>query len=192
VFDSRREGSGDLYLISPDGGTPRLLAGGPGYQGEPRWSKDGRWIYFHTGGQRGQLFKIPAQGGSPLQLTREGGGPARESPDGRRIYYGKGGGLWKMSAAGGEETQVLQGLSWPTNFAVTTGGIYYIPGDPARFGDQPLRIEFHDFVTSSARLVLQTGGLWHLGLSISPDNRWIAFSQFDQVGGDILLVENFQ
>src|SRR6266853_595021 len=48
----------------------------------PRWSKDGRWIYFssNTSGST-QLWKIPREGGVPVQITRGGGFAALESAD---------------------------------------------------------------------------------------------------------------
>jgi hypothetical protein len=31
-----------------------------------------------------------------------------------------------------------------------------------------------------------------LGLSVSPDGRWLIYSQLDQSGSDIMLMENFR
>ena len=33
---------------------------------------------------------------------------------------------------------------------------------------------------------------WFSNLAISPDGRWILYTQLDQDGNDIMLVENFQ
>ena len=62
----------------------------PANDGNPSWSRDGRWIYFdsaRTGEQ--QVWKIPADGGDAIQVTRDGGFAPLESPDGKFIYYTK-------------------------------------------------------------------------------------------------------
>jgi Tol biopolymer transport system component/predicted Ser/Thr protein kinase len=193
LFDSRREGSADLYLVSSGGGAPRRLTDHPAYDGEARFSRDGRWIYFpSTRTGRTELYRMPAAGGEAVQVTRNGGGPAFESPDGKWIYYGKGGDLWKVPAGGGEESRVLGPLSYRFNFVVVDEGIYFIPGATQLLGTQPFRLEFHDFASRKTRLILQTDKPWTLGISLSPDKRWAVFSQFDQAGSDIMLVENFR
>ena len=50
---------------------------------EARWSRDGRWIYFasnRTG--RDEVWRMPAAGGAPAQITRQRGAAAAESGDG--------------------------------------------------------------------------------------------------------------
>ena len=62
----------------------------PANDGNPSWSRDGRWIYFdsaRTGEQ--QVWKIPEAGGDAIQVTRDGGFAPLESPDGKFIYYTK-------------------------------------------------------------------------------------------------------
>ncbi len=64
---------------------------------EPRWSRDGRWIYFvSTRSGRARGLEASGSGGSagrsagrPSQVTRQGGAAAFESADGRWLYYAK-------------------------------------------------------------------------------------------------------
>ena len=35
-----------IWTVDAEGGTPRQITTGPGSQTVPRWSHDGRWIYF--------------------------------------------------------------------------------------------------------------------------------------------------
>ena len=45
VFNSRREGTADLYLLQPDTGEVHRITHDSSEEIEPRWSRDGRWIY---------------------------------------------------------------------------------------------------------------------------------------------------
>ena len=75
----------------------------------PSWSGDGRWIYFASDRARGlQVWKAPADGGPAIQVTRNGGFAAFESPDGRRLYYTKydAAGIWTVPVDGGDERLV--------------------------------------------------------------------------------------
>ena len=88
MFDSIEAGNWDLYVVGADGGTPRRLTQEPSEEGTGTWSRDGRSIYFQsdrTG--RAETWKIPADGGTAVQVTRGGGGYAVESEDGRELYY---------------------------------------------------------------------------------------------------------
>ena len=131
LFNSRREGSADLYLIKPDTGELRRITDDPAEENEPRWSRDGRTIYFgsnRTGGH--EVWKMPASGGAAIQITRHGGTTATESPDRRFLYYAKEGkfftSIWRVPIAGGEETLVVSGLSHPLNFVVAERGLYLL------------------------------------------------------------------
>jgi len=52
-------------------------------------------------------------------------------------------------------------------------------------------LQFFDFASKkkSQALTIQKGLL--VGLSVSPDGRWILYSEFGAVTGDIMLIENF-
>ena len=81
VFDSRVGNKGKIFVISSAGGTARRLSTSDSEDVVPDWSHDGRWIYFSS--QRSgnyQVWKMPAEGGTAIQITRQGGFHAQESP----------------------------------------------------------------------------------------------------------------
>ena len=73
----------------------------------------------------GGVWKMPANGGEPIQVTRDGGFAPLESPDGRFVYYLKAlldTDVWRISTDGAQATRVLEGLSDYRNLAVVEGG----------------------------------------------------------------------
>ena len=92
AFASDAEGDGEfhIWVTSANGGKPRRMTTDPANDGNPSWSRDGQWIYFdsHRTGEQ-QVWKIPDGGGDAIQVTRDGGFAALESPDGKFIYYTK-------------------------------------------------------------------------------------------------------
>ncbi len=162
----------------------------------PSWSRDGKWIYFasNRSGEY-QVWKVPADGGEAVRVTRKGGFEALESPDSQWVYYTKGdgatSGLWRMPRNGGEETQVLESVDKQA-FAIVSEGIYFIPR-PDSAGRYS--IQFFDFATKRIRSIstIESKMDPYLSiLSVSPDGRWILYSQIDQEGNDLMLVENFR
>src|SRR5439155_9559166 len=120
AFDLHTEGRGDIYVISAEGGLPRSLVTGDSDDTEPSWSRDGRWIYFASNRTRErQVWKVPSEGGEPVQVTKQGGGLAFESPDGKYLYYVKDApGIWRVLVDGGEEVQVFDSIKSEQNWAV--------------------------------------------------------------------------
>ena len=134
----------------------------------------------------------PGRGGEAIQVTRNGGGNGFESLDGKFVYYSKGRygtSLWKISVDGGDETQVLESLvSWD-GFVVVDAGIYFIPTPAA--GAASSSINFLSFATGKIRSVATTDRPAD-GLTVSPDGRWILYTQLDQDVSELMLVENFR
>ena len=65
-----QQGENDIWMIGANGGKPVRMTTDPANDGDPSWSRDGRWIYFdsaRTGEQ--QVWKIPADGGEAIQVT---------------------------------------------------------------------------------------------------------------------------
>jgi Tol biopolymer transport system component len=110
LFSATVGGQLRTFLVPATGGEPTPLA-------EPvdGWSRDGRWIYLYL---EGKVWKKPAAGGEPRQLTRERGLFMGESPDGKFIYYCRNTsppGLWRVPADGGAETEILHAFDHPSN-----------------------------------------------------------------------------
>src|SRR6267143_4233310 len=189
AFDSRKEGHSDIYVINAEGGSPRRLTTEPFENNVPSWSRDGRWIYFssdRTGTM--QLWKIPVQGGQAVQVTKEGGFAAYESPNGKFLYYIKAfaGPIWRMPVEGGEETRILdQNIRW-SYWSVLENGICFLD-----WGATPPEIELFDFDTRQLKRIttvdrtksLSGGG----GFAVSPDGQWILFARMDQIDSEIML-----
>jgi Tol biopolymer transport system component len=192
AFDFNIEGNVDIYVIRASGGKPIHLTTDKADDAAPTWSRDGNWVYFtsvRTG--RYEVWKVSAGGGKAVQVTRNGGGsPALESPDGKFLYYVQGdysGGLWKMPVGGGEESLVLPSVILRAFFLVNDG-IYFIPELGA---DRKSSIQFLNIATGKVKTVAPISYPAE-GLSLSPDGRYLLFSQFDEAGSDLMLVENFR
>jgi Tol biopolymer transport system component len=187
AFDCRATGQPAVYIVAADGGTPRLLAE-DAYV--PSWSRDGRWIYFASGRSgRVEVWKMPAAGGAAAQVTRGGGGAAFESADGKYLYYGRNpsfgaDSLYRMPVEGGQEVQVVPRLDHWTLFGVTAKGVYFMP--------DPRTIRFLD--PGSGRvstLATLQKGVWE-GLCVSPDDRFVVWSQQDRFSSELMRVDNFR
>jgi len=197
TFSSILERRWVVYVISANGGKPRRLGSNPTNDGGSSWSRDGKWIYFQSdrSGEYQDVWKMPAGGGEAHRLTTRGGMWPRESPDGQWVYYSHWGkrplgdsSLWKMPRDGGEETQVLESVDRDA-FGIVKEGIYFIPKPDAagRYS-----IQFFNFATKRIRSISTIESAIQGNLSVSPDGRWILYSQNDQEGSDLMLVENFR
>jgi Tol biopolymer transport system component len=192
AFEFGLRGNLDIYVVRANGGKPFGLTNDPADDASPTWSRDGKWVYFgskRTG--RWEVWKVPASGGESLRVTRNGGETAFESPDGKSIYFTKeylSSGLWKMPVGGGEESQVLSSVYWRA-FCLVNEGIYFIP-EPS--DDRRFSIQFLSFGTGKVKTVAPMSGPSSEGLSASPDGRSLLFTQLDETGSDLMLVENFR
>jgi Tol biopolymer transport system component len=194
-----RAGHYVIYVIGADGGQPTRLTGSEGeLEALPVWSRDGRWIFF-TSGRSGslQIWRTPVDGGPPLQITRNGGAEAAESPDGRTLFYTRvpemGAGLWSVPLDGGPEVRVLDAVRFGY-WTVVPRGIYFVDFDVPDEARRPVR-----FYGLSSRQVTQVGTVestvaWTNapGFAISPDGRWLLYSSLESSDADLMLVDDFR
>jgi dipeptidyl aminopeptidase/acylaminoacyl peptidase len=193
VFDSFKEGANQIYVMEIATLLPRRLTNGQTDSGEPNTSHDGKWIYFgsrRTGNW--EIWRMPAEGGEAVQLTRHGGEWPFESVDGQIVYYLKGQDVWQVPVSGGEETRVLGPIISYT-FAVRTEGIYFLErGSPLWLGSRGNALKFFRFATRTAEKIAEIGLVPDDGLSVSPDGRYALTPMVDPFVSDLMLVENFR
>jgi Tol biopolymer transport system component len=190
-FDCNQAGHFEVYAMSANGGRPRRLTNGSADNSMPQWSRDGKWIYFRSirSGET-QVWKMPAAGGEPIQVTKKGGFGTAESVDGATLYYTKTdqvSGLWGMPVSGGDETRILEAVK-ARSFAVAKDGIYFFAPGPSG----GTLLQFHNFSTGRATTLGPIEKPVFLYLDVSPDRRWLVYSQRDQQVEDLMLVENFR
>ena len=183
-----------VYTVDISDRVPRKLKTNVREASRPFWSHDGKWIYFR--GYEGvgrQLYRCPAAGGDAtlLAASQDLRTPI-ESSDGDMLYF-----PWKAGAAnimmlaldrlGTTPQQVpeMPKISYEAHWALMPDGIYFSPQD------NPRSICFYDFATKHTREVFRTDKDLAAGMSISPDRRYMLYSQIDESNSDIMFVNNF-
>jgi len=82
--------AGDLWTVSSEGGEARRLTSSVGFESNPKFSPDGRWIAF-SGQYDGNhdVFIMPALGGEPVRLTYHPGWDRviDWEPDGKSVRF---------------------------------------------------------------------------------------------------------
>jgi Tol biopolymer transport system component len=198
AFDSRPEGQADIYVISAGGGMPRRITRERSEDVAPSWSRDGLWIYFASNRSGAwQVWRASAGAGKAEQVTRLGGFAAFESPDGKVLYYAKGRdvpGLWRKRLPNGDEEPIIDELKagyWGY-WAPTTNGIYYLDRPTAQ---EPAAIYFFD-VRSGRRMKIArlsaAPALADSAFTVSPDGRYLLYTQLDQEAGDIVAIDHYR
>jgi Tol biopolymer transport system component len=88
-FSYRKQGTAGLYIMNADGTNVRTLAADSfDVRGYASWSPDGKWVAVAANrGEGTRLFKIPVDGGPPVQLLDTLSYNPAWSPDGRFIAY---------------------------------------------------------------------------------------------------------
>ena len=193
LFNSTREGTSDLYLLFPRTGEVRRLTTHPAEELEAHWSRDGESIYFGSNRSgRFEIWRMQADGSAVTQVTTHGGQTAQESPDRRSLYYAKNGSpttIWRVPLDGGDDVQLVDGVSYPNNFVVGDRGIYFLAvGDSA----SKTSIDFFEFSTGRRKTLAKVGKPWWSGIALSADQGWLLFATIDRDGSDLMLVDRIQ
>jgi hypothetical protein len=118
-------------------------------------------------------WKMPADGGQPVQITKGGVADSSESPDGGLLYYTKvgeiGPGLWSVSSDGERKPRfwVQCGLA---------------------------RMAFTSSTSTSREIgTAENGVAWNIsGLAVNPDSHWLLYPNLESTEADLMLVDNFR
>lgn len=90
LFESRRDGNREIYVMAADGQDPRRLTDNPARDSDPAWSPDGSQIVFSSWRDGNPQIYVMASDGSQLRRVTENAfhnrGPAW-SPNGRLIAF---------------------------------------------------------------------------------------------------------
>ncbi len=193
AFDVTTPDGGKIVSMNLHGGAPQVLTPDKSHSVCPSWSHDGKWIYFASPRSGAwQVWKVPADGGTAVQVTHRGGHAALESPDGKYIFYAKNEyaepEIWQVPVAGGEEKPLplVRPGTW-ASWQVVAGGILFV--GPS-LGHQAV-LSFFDFAKDRTTTisVLSKTPFW---LGATPDGKTVAFDQPGQEQAQAMMVENFR
>lgn len=190
AYVSWEAGHADVYVASVASGTTRRLTTTPSEDTAPGWSHDGQGLYFSSDRDgTPNLWKMPWQGGTPVQVTRNGGYRAMESPDRVWVYFTKSGqpGLWRIPAVQGQEEQISTAPE-PDDAAhwrVSERGIYYLVRSPTP------SLALFDPETRQERLLRPLPATLAAcsSFDIAPDASWAVFALVDHRAEDLLVLE---
>ncbi len=182
---------GDIWLVPISGGMAVRLTDHKGYDREPIWSPDGRWIAF-TSNRSGNndVYTIKVEGGIPKQLTYYTGSDVATdiSPDGKWIFFSSdrhsSSSIFRISVDGGNPEPVLDTYwSWPYCAKIDPSGrrILFSLGTENRYwwrkgyrGSNSSKIWMFDMVGKEPSIVVEdsSNSFWPYW---SPEGRGVYF-----------------
>jgi len=105
VFVSNRTGRHEIWRMNSDGGNLLQLTHSDGANAHSI-SPDGRWVIYLSSGA---LFKVPIEGGEPVQICKNAVGVSSVAPDGRLIaYFDQGKDFWGIAISSFQEGSVIK------------------------------------------------------------------------------------
>jgi len=113
---------------------------------------------------------------------------ARESADGRWLYFAEWipGRLYRMPLAGGDITQVIEGLTDPAGYVLGGPGVYYWAGNRSA-----PELRYMDLATRKVQLILQPPIPAAPNLTMSPDGHWLCFPLIERNSQELMMIENW-
>jgi Tol biopolymer transport system component/DNA-binding winged helix-turn-helix (wHTH) protein len=194
AFDSLPRDRWEIYVADVAERKPRKLVTNISEVIRPHWSRDGKWIYFRSDEPRWiGVYRCPASGGDAIALSQDiDGVRPQESFDGKTVYFASHGEKSTLKKVAlppppGTESEVdgLPRLSNSFLWTLSPGGIYFVPAEA------PRSVRYFDFASKQIRPIFDVDKNLGIGLSVSPDGRWILYSQEGDVNSDIMLVDHF-
>ncbi len=193
AFDHYPAGYSDIYVIDETGRGLRRLTNDRSNNIMPSWSRNGAWIYFGSNRSgRFQVWRVPSEGGEPEVVTRNNGVCGLESEDGRQLFFAAGRGdtqLWVKDFDSGEERPLLEAVNYH-GFTVAGDHVYFIEGGGNKTeGGTIRRLNWRN---NTVETLLTLEKPLSIGVTVSPDESQLLFSQIDRATADLMLVRNFR
>lgn len=212
AFDSRPDGNPDLYVVPCEPGLlkcgeVRRLTSRIGSDVIPSWTAASDALYYcsEQSGRR-EVWKLPVDsrnGEGASQVTRNSGYVARESRDGKWLYFSKLGGeaqgIWRIPGskaskpldATAEEFLIpLADENSTATWAQSGDEIFYSMMEKVASGARVVTIRAFHVATRKTRVVLTSGEKpIDRGLAVTPDGKWLLYSQLDSFGSNIVWAE---
>jgi Tol biopolymer transport system component len=184
AFDARPDGHSAVYLIDLDSAaSPRLLRRNRFEERMPSWSPDGTWLYFNSNANgSGRLFRVRVDGTGAEPVTSSVAYDSQVRAD--AIYFlGASTEVWRRQ--GNEESLLFPGIATRRYFTASERGLYFANNESNR------AILFSPWGSKQAAEVARIPGALVVdtpSLSVSPDEKWLLFSQVDRVASDVWTV----
>ncbi|MGC2527328.1 MAG: winged helix-turn-helix domain-containing protein [Candidatus Acidiferrum sp.] len=187
-------GLAGVYMADISDRVAHKLKTNVGKADHPYWSHDGKWIYFRgSEGVGHQLYRCPVGGGDSTLLAGSLDlASSIESSDGKALYFtsriANSNIMMLALDRSGATPQEVSGMPRVFNesqWTLVQDGIYFAPQDSRR------SICFFDFATRHTREIFKADKDLGDGMSVSPDGRYMLYSQVDEGDANIMIVNYF-
>jgi Tol biopolymer transport system component len=189
AFDARPSGHSGIFTMPSTGGPPSPLLQDAFEERRPTWSSDGRAIYFNSNrGGSLQIWKRSLETGEMKAIGPPDTNESTESDDGHFLVFGTGADeIWRCRSDGTGVERLLTGLRPEPglDWSLAHDGVYFASHQGEQQG-----IFFYRFSDRTIRKIGSPEKPFAPGtpsLCISPDGKWLVFSQLDHVSSDIKI-----
>jgi Tol biopolymer transport system component len=189
VFDARPTGHSGIFTMPVTGGPPAPLEQDAFEERRPTWSHDGHSIYFNSNrGGNLQIFKRSLQTGEVEPIGPPDTNESVESDDGRFLVFTTGAyEVWRCRSDGTGVERLLTGLRPEPglDWSLAHDGVYFASHQGEQTG-----LFFYRFSDRTIRKIGSPEKPFAPGtpsLCVSPDGKWLVFSQLDHVSSDIKI-----
>jgi Tol biopolymer transport system component/DNA-binding winged helix-turn-helix (wHTH) protein len=189
AFDSRAPGVSALYVARIDERLPRRIKTEVENLALPAWSDDCTSLVASDGNDHSYVVSLAD--GKVQRLTAQRS--YYSSVSGARVIFNvksdSGVMLWSKLQDGTESAlEGMPSLSYDDSWTTTERGIYF-----TRSSEDPRIVNFYDFASRQIRPVVKLGkaptAAGGLGLSLSPDERYLLYTQTEERQSDVMLLE---
>jgi Tol biopolymer transport system component/DNA-binding winged helix-turn-helix (wHTH) protein len=155
------------------------------------WSRDGASVYVGTDLDGSwEALRIEIDGGRSTRVAMEGAIVAKESLDGRWLYFSKAleQGIWRVPTEGGRSELVIPSFdpAYTPTWGLTGDGLFF-----AECKERQARLSFFDLRTRETSTLLETPWRHASGLSLSPSGEELVIAMTENGGSDLNVIENF-